>query len=148
MGALTDFEIQLLDARVDHQSVHSYKAARAGQEALQDFQKGKRGTIDDLDDNLYYLLNHFSQLVIGQRLMTVAHDHPHEVKKRVYLEAGMEYVSERAEGEEEEPEAESAEPEEDVREEVRLVGGEAERRKVPHRQWSNQGAKANRLLGG
>ena len=106
---MTGLEKKILDDRVRRESSEGYYDAAAGEDALHQFQQGKGGTLDDLDNSLYYLLNFYSELVIRQHLAKVARGHPYEVKKRAYAEEGHVYTSERFEGEEDDEE-ESPEP--------------------------------------
>ncbi len=66
------------------QAVAGYYSAEMGKDAAEHFVKGGGGGVDDLDNVIYYLLNHFTAADIRQRLKLAAEVHPNEVARAVF----------------------------------------------------------------
>lgn len=120
----------------DKQQAASYYSAELGKSSAKQFIAGGSGSVDDLDNVLYYLLNHFTASEIRQRLKLAAEVHPNEVARAVF--GGKANTSEKEYTGSKDADAE--EPQEDF-----LVPKEEPRQRL---RPNSKIEEARRLLGG
>lgn len=70
--------------RKHKERVANYYSAEMGEASAKQFVAGGGGGVDDLDNILYYLLNHFTASDIRQRLKLAAEVHPNEIARVVF----------------------------------------------------------------